>query len=506
MQALAAAVRSEHGGGGATEEVTDQTTQGGPTTQSHPNGEGNEISTYERWAQTKEAEEQQRGDDHVGYTAGGIERRSAKDSRYGRGKFWFPPRALVDDPNTGEAVLQSRNAMYGQVRASHRVQCHRVGLVQVSHDWGGIIAGKFSDSDLLSSSVALGEPCSCRIMAVAVGPGVATAVGEGSASMVGLKASPEVIDRVQSVLGTVDWTPLRNDAVFEQAKAMLQEMAAALGLRCYQSYEDALAGVARPSVDEVRAEVKRAVAAQIEDLVKRNVLQVADPRALAQVGAPAARVHITMKVVGFVVGAQVAPQGILATGAQGQGSTASTASKRTTADHMGKDERDASSDATMPPAEDTGDKDSYVEETQRLEDDIAAGEDNKAGLTHFFFLVLRPFCFLVFGFVVGVSSAGGLRGVPGRSNWVKGAPKSMDPAGAWSEMGKKSGTAGANPTLMRHVTSLSTAAVTTPTRAPAKKHLTRSSTKRIVAKKATRVERKKAPGAPEAVDDDDEDL
>ena len=58
---------------------------------------------------------------------------------------------------------------------------------------------------------------------------------------------------------------------------------------------------------------------------------------------------------------------------------------------MGKDERDASSDATMPPAEDTGDKDSYVEETQRLEDDIAAGEDNKAGLTHFFFLVLRPF-------------------------------------------------------------------------------------------------------------------
>ena len=101
--------------------------------------------------------------------------------------------------------------------------------------------------------------------------------------MIGVKVPQDIASRAEQVMGVVDWSKLRDDSVFEQARSMMNELAKALGLPVFSTVEDAMSGVARPTADEMRAEVQRAVASQIEELIRRNILQVAAPAALQQV-------------------------------------------------------------------------------------------------------------------------------------------------------------------------------------------------------------------------------
>ena len=219
-----------------------------------------EMSTYEKWAKKKEEEAQAVRDSAVAQSLGtGQGRWSARDSRFGRCKYWFPEKSMREDPHTGQFAVGPRDEVY----------------CQVSHDWGGIIADGYSDQDLLQAGSDLGESVPCRVLALAVPDHVSRSVGEGKAVMVAVKAPFGMTKRLSDILGVYDWSSLEDDGVFARAQQVFDEAARHLGLRSFETQRAALGGGPEPEIgQDMSAAIQEAVTKQIQDLVRRNVLAV----------------------------------------------------------------------------------------------------------------------------------------------------------------------------------------------------------------------------------------
>ena len=159
MKAFATALRAIMGQPEPT--ASGNTGQNAGEAKNSEDGPEQGMSTYERWAKAKEQEELAKRDSAVERSfPGGYDRRSAKDARFGRCKFWFPAKSMRDDPQTGEPVLGASSEVYGQV----------------AHDWGGIVSNGYTDSELLTAAGDFSDKVACRIFAIAMPPFVATAI------------------------------------------------------------------------------------------------------------------------------------------------------------------------------------------------------------------------------------------------------------------------------------------------------------------------------------------
>ena len=154
-----------------------------------PGGGGEaELSAYERWAQEKEAEAKADTMEHAKRLM--TERRSAKDTRFGRVRFWFPQSAMTYEG--ANPKLKGRMETYGQL----------------SVDWGGLHSiGKFAEEDMLTAAHELGskEKTTCRVLAIAMEPEYAYAIAESEAVPVVLRVPNGYQDELQEQLGRYSW-------------------------------------------------------------------------------------------------------------------------------------------------------------------------------------------------------------------------------------------------------------------------------------------------------------
>mgnify|MGYP006875401641 CR=1 FL=1 len=410
-----------------------------------------EESTYDNMAKQKEEARQLRDEAVSNSYRGGYDRRSARDSRFGRCKFWFPARAMREDPQTGEVAVGDRDSVY----------------CQVSHDWAGIIADGFPDKDLLRAAEGLEAAVPCRVLAVAVPDYVANSVGEDSSVMIGVRAPFGMTGKMSELLGIFDWSRLEDEAEYQKARTVMTEAARSLGLPTFATQREAMEGRRAPrDSNEMAAIIQKAVTDQIQELIRTNVLAVT-----ATTGGQAAGVQ-------NMTGSNV-------TG--GIGATSTTASPGTKL-KKGADDSDDDSDATMPPAEDRAGDSRYVQAVANVDNELTGNGKAQSGLVWICELcccmidlgfLLRASCVFAIGSVRLMSRFRGEGRSRTGARWVKGAPKNTAADESWNSL-----TTGAES---------SPAPVTPKGQSSIKRYVTRSTKKQVSKRDPKAIKPKKMP-------------
>ena len=167
-------------------------------------------SAYDRWAKRREMELQQDKDKFVEKMVQ-ADRKSAREGRFGRPRWWFPSSAMI------------------QTKEGPALQDRRQAYAQLSYDWAAIHDNGFSDEDLLTSSRESHEATSCRVVAVAMTPTEASALAEGSAVAVTIRSSMKMRDQLEDMLGGVDWS-VADTIQLAKMKKIIEVAAGQLGI------------------------------------------------------------------------------------------------------------------------------------------------------------------------------------------------------------------------------------------------------------------------------------
>ena len=116
------------------------------------------------------------------------DRFSVKETRMGKPKWYFPPKAVKGEDEHGGLILKNRGETYARCEL----------------DWGGLYMRTIPEESLLDSMRSLQEDADCRVLGMAVTQAEANTMMEGGSAII-LSGSTQCLQQIQNIMDQVHW-------------------------------------------------------------------------------------------------------------------------------------------------------------------------------------------------------------------------------------------------------------------------------------------------------------